>query len=237
VAPDVVAAPEPGRGPLVSSALYQSSIETLLQDLKAGNPVSYWEPTNIAIMICGFVCGMNYLHKKGFVHAELKPSDLVLDENYHLHITEIATHELEQAGIVISTQVIPPAYAAPEIYSYDEINMANADTKDLGKFQKADIFPVGVIMYEMLTGKRAFSPEKSAAELRRQTMGEERPKLPATVHEKVSKIIDRCWDKDQTKRPEIGEVLHELMSIEFKVFEGVDSARVMELATQWSQVD
>jgi serine/threonine-protein kinase len=180
-------------------------------------------------MICGLVCGVQYLHAKGFVHAELKPSDLLIDERYHLHITEIATHELERRGLVISSQVPSPAYAAPELYGYEDLET----DPEPPIYQKVDVFTIGVIIYEMLTGNRAFPPSLSAADIRRKTMGTDRPSLPASLNKDFAGLIGKMWEADHAKRPTIGEVVFEMQKAKWRLFDDVNMDAVMELASEW----
>ena len=103
-----------------------------------------------ALLIFSEICrGLKYAHDKGVVHRDIKPGNVLISWEGEVKLTDfgIATtmgeedDGLTQAGMTLGT----PAYMSPEQIS---------DTKNVDK--RADIYSMGVMLYEMLTGKKPF---------------------------------------------------------------------------------
>jgi serine/threonine-protein kinase len=97
--------------------------------------------TEIARQICA---GLAAAHERGVVHRDLKPANVMLDNAGKIRITDFGL-----AGIAASIQGADiragtPAYMAPEQLAGKEVTT------------KSDIYSLGLILYEILTGKRAF---------------------------------------------------------------------------------
>src|ERR1700732_2764605 len=97
--------------------------------------------TEIARQTCA---GLAAAHDRGVIHRDLKPANLMLHSAGKIRITEFGL-----AGIAASIQGTEvragtPAYMAPEQLAGKEVTI------------KSDIYSLGLVMYEVLTGKRAF---------------------------------------------------------------------------------
>jgi serine/threonine protein kinase len=92
--------------------------------------------------------GLGYAHERGVVHRDIKPSNLLVTREGRLKITDFGIAKLDsfqhtQTGVMIGT----PAYMAPERYFGGGID------------QRCDVYSVGVLCYELLTGRRPFGGE------------------------------------------------------------------------------
>ncbi len=92
--------------------------------------------------------GLGYAHERGVVHRDIKPSNLLVTRESRLKITDFGIAKLDsvkhtQTGVMIGT----PAYMAPERYSGGGID------------ERCDVYSVGVLCYELLTGRRPFGGE------------------------------------------------------------------------------
>jgi serine/threonine protein kinase len=151
-----------------------------------------------------------------------------------VYLTDYISFSLERLGLAFSSMVGSPIYAAPELYTLEDEPLDLGNPDDAIRFKPIDVYCLGLICYEILSGNKVFSPALSAAELRRKTMNnQERPQIPSCIKGDFGKIIERCWNSDPSKRPPIGEVWHNLEQKNFQILDGVDSDLVRERIAPW----
>jgi serine/threonine protein kinase len=115
-----------------------------------------------------------------------------------------------------------PNYNAPETYQLEDADFDIRKRKCISVLQRVDVFSVGLVIYEILTGEEVFSSELSVADLRRKTSSWDRPSIPGSMKREIEQLIERCWDSDPSKRPSIGEIWHIVRQMRFGIIEGVD---------------
>jgi serine/threonine protein kinase len=170
---------ENGR-PFLVTELLQG--ETLRQRLKRG-PVPLEQAQTWARQL---LAGLAAAHEKGLIHRDLKPGNLFITKDGWLKILDfgLATLTESDAGRVVGTI----GYMAPE------------QVRGLPVDQRADLFNFGLVLYEMLTGKRAFA-DISATETSYAIVVRETEPLPATVPLAPRRLVARCLEKDREQRP------------------------------------
>jgi hypothetical protein len=144
--------------------------------------------TEVARQICA---GLAAAHERGVVHRDLKPANVMLDGAGKIRITDFGL-----AGIAASIQGADiragtPAYMAPEQLAGREVTT------------KSDIYSLGLILYEILTGKRAFeaSTLPELIKLREQGTITNPSTLVRDLDPLIERVILRCLDNDPAKRP------------------------------------
>jgi serine/threonine-protein kinase len=138
--------------------------------------------------------GLAAAHDAGIVHRDLKPQNLLVGPNDHLYISDFGlakSLEATAAGLTRPGEFLgTPRYIAPE--------QVEGGTVD----HRVDIYAVGLILYEMLTGDTPFDAP-SAVELMMQRV-RERPKAPRTVvpdvPEDLDRVVMRCLERDPAAR-------------------------------------
>jgi tetratricopeptide (TPR) repeat protein len=170
---------EHGR-PFLVTELLQG--ETLRQRLARG-PVPLEQAQSWARQL---LAGLAAAHEKGLIHRDLKPSNLFITKDGWLKILDFGLAKLtgSDAGRVVGTI----GYMAPE------------QVRGLPVDQRADLFNFGLVLYEMLTGKRAFA-DISATETSYAIIVREPEPLPASVPASLRRLIERCLSKDREQRP------------------------------------
>jgi serine/threonine protein kinase len=95
-------------------------------------------------IIKGIAEGLKYAHSKNIIHADLKPANILITKDFEAKITDWGLSKLYGSEIIVKG--LTPLYAAPEQLdpSYGSID------------QRTDIFQLGIIFYELLTGKNPF---------------------------------------------------------------------------------
>ena len=148
-------------------------------------------PADKAVEIARQLCaGLAAAHAKGVLHRDLKPANIMLDGRGQVVITDFGlagvADQIRGAEIRSGT----PAYMSPEQIAGTEVTM------------RSDIYALGLVLYEVFTGKRAFAELKAGVA---QGHGDRTPSRPSSVVKDldpiVEKVILRCLETDPSSRP------------------------------------
>ena len=160
-------------------------------------------PRDVVRILHDVVDALAYAHQRGVVHRDIKP-DNILTSGMHALVTDfgvakalsasIPVHGGTSTGMAIGT----PAYMAPEQLAADPA----AD-------HRVDIYGVGLLAYELLTGSSPFSGTSPQA-----TLAAQLTQMPTAPHiaysdipEPLSRLIMQCLEKDANKRPASARLL------------------------------
>src|SRR4030095_9641152 len=161
-------------------------------------------PPEEAVAIIRQVCnGLEAAHAEGVVHRDLKPQNIMLDENGHAMVMDFGIAQsgpsggLTQTGAFVGT----PDYMSPE-----QALREDADAR-------SDIFSLGLIFYEMLTGKLPFESATMLESMFKRT--KERAISPAEIEQGIPKgandIVVKCLEIAKEKRYQsVTELLNDL---------------------------
>jgi serine/threonine-protein kinase len=142
----------------------------------------------IARQICA---GLAAAHDKGVLHRDLKPANVMIDGRGKVRITDFGLASLAGDVEGREIQIGTPAYMAPEQLVGKEVTL------------RSDIYALGLVLYELFTGKPAYKAE-SRDELRR-TVTQTTVTSPSShvgdLDQAVERVILRCLDKDPRARP------------------------------------
>jgi len=161
-----------------------------------------------AITIAKQICqGLAEAHRLGIIHRDLKPSNIFIDNEGNVRIMDFGIACSLQAkritgdGIMIGT----PEYMSPE----------QVEGKDVDP--KSDIYSLGIILYEMVTGRVPFEGDTPfTIGMKHKGETARNPKeFNAQIPDDFSRMIMKCLEKDRAKRYQIADdVLSELTKIE-----------------------
>jgi serine/threonine protein kinase/Flp pilus assembly protein TadD len=131
-------------------------------------------------------------HKKGIVHRDLKPQNIMIDKNGKAYIMDFGLAKAAQVQDVSAPGVIvgTPQYISPE--------QARGEKAD----QSSDIYALGTILYEMLTGKPVFEAKTTQGYFTKHLYEkpEDPSKLNPRIPQSLEKVILKCLEKDRSKR-------------------------------------
>jgi tetratricopeptide (TPR) repeat protein len=157
-------------------------------------------PAGKSISIAKQVCeGLVEAHRLGVVHRDLKPSNIMIDREGNARIMDfgiarsLKTKGLTSTGVMVGT----PEYMSPEQVEGKEID------------RRSDIYSLGVILFEMLTGKAPFSGETPySIAFKHKTEPPPDPKeMNVQIPEKLSRVILKCMEKAKEERYQKAEEL------------------------------
>jgi serine/threonine-protein kinase len=151
------------------------------------------DPQAVARLVATIARTIQHAHRKGMVHRDLKPSNILIDDSGQPLIADFGLvkrsgegSSLTASGALLGT----PAYMAPEQVSGDEASPA------------ADIYSLGAILYQMLTGRPPFRGG-TVAETLAQVL-EQDPLSPRRVRPAIPRELEficlKCLEKDPAKR-------------------------------------
>lgn len=153
-----------------------------------------------AIEITRQVCeGLAEAHKLGIVHRDLKPQNIMLDEDGNARIMDfgiarsLASKGVTGAGVMIGT----PEYMSPE----------QVEGKDVDG--RSDLYSLGIILYEMLTGRVPFEGDTALAIAMKHKaeLPQDPRKINPQIPESLTRLVLRCLEKNREKRYPTAEAL------------------------------
>ncbi len=149
-------------------------------------------PADKAIDITRRLCaGLAAAHSQGVLHRDLKPANIMIDGRGQVLIMDFGlagvAEQIEGSDIRSGT----PAYMSPEQLAGREVST------------RSDLYALGLVMYEIFTGKRPFDAGTLAelVRLREESRPAEISSLARDVDPAVERIILRCLDPDPASRP------------------------------------
>ena len=133
---------------------------------------------------------LDYIHNKGILHRDLKSSNVLISNEGQARITDFGIARLDSHATITSGMIGTPAYMSPE--------QAKGKLLD----QRSDIYSLGVILYEALTGHIPFMEENGLALIQR--IIHDTPALVNTYREDtppwLARIVHRCLEKNPSAR-------------------------------------
>ncbi len=161
-----------------------------LQDIVAGGAsLSLGQKLDISVQIAA---GLAYAHEHGVVHRDIKPSNIMVLRGTHVKIADFGIARMETAlwRTQVDRIIGSPLYMSPE----------QVQSHPVGP--PSDIFSLGIVLYQTLTGKLPFNGT-SANSVFYKIVNEEPPKpsaLNPEIPEMVDRIVARCLAKKPAER-------------------------------------
>jgi TolB-like protein/predicted Ser/Thr protein kinase len=157
--------------------------------------------TGKAVSIARQVCeGLQEAHRLGVFHRDLKPGNILIDKDGNARIMDFGiARSLKERGITGEGVIIgTPEYMSPEQVEGKEVD------------QRSDIYSLGVILYEMVTGRRPFEGDTplSVAVKQKTEAPPDPSQLSAQVPVSLGRVILKCLEKAREKRYQSAEELH-----------------------------
>ncbi len=185
--------------PYIVSELLEG--ETLRERMKDG-PLA---PSRVVDLALQITRGLAAAHDRGIVHRDLKPENLFVNNDGRMKVLDFGLAKLTQprfSGTDANGQGLPIVRTSPGLVMGTIGYMAPEQLRGEEADHRADIFALGVILYEMLAGARPFAGA-SAAETMSAILKEETPKLPSQIGTQspgLERVVHRCLEKKEQHR-------------------------------------
>lgn len=168
-------------------------LRTLLNDeVRNGNRKL---PIDRAIKITLGICdALDYMHKHGVVHRDLKPENVMVDDQDHIKLIDFGIAMKEDARRL--TFAGPsPMLGTPDYISPEQVKGHRGD-------QRSDIYALGAMLYEMLTGQPPFTGSNPLAVMNERVLADPKParKLNAEISPQLEEILCRALERDPRHR-------------------------------------
>jgi eukaryotic-like serine/threonine-protein kinase len=188
----------------------QGDLIYLVMDLKTGGNLAArirqksLTLAQILAIVAQISSALDYVHNSGIIHRDLKPQNILIDQNENIFIADFgiaklveARTSLTQSGVTLGT----PTYMPPEQWENNIID------------RRADIYALGVILYEMLLGKPPFVGETPSQVMYGHLLKPpppihiERPDLPSGLVDVIDKALAKNPNERFSSARELGHAL------------------------------
>lgn len=165
----------------------------IVAELIDGPSLSGWisggksKPVDAAKLIASVADGLHFAHTQGFVHRDIKPDNILIDERGNPKISDFGTAVSIEDDHAIQSGTLP--FMAPE-------QLANeCESPDI----RTDVYALGVVFYELLTGELPYKARNPAA-LREQILTE-KPAPPCSINPVIPKRLQNVCLRSLSKDP------------------------------------
>ena len=163
-----------------------------LDEVLKGEPLSIRRAVELIAKVARTV---HYAHEHGILHRDIKPGNILLDQNGEPHLTDFGLARLVEAESTVTRTLDvlgTPSYMAPE--------QAAGETTKLSK--ATDVYGLGAVLYQLLTGQPPFAGGTTYETIR--LLRDTEPRQPRQLNPKiprdVSTICLKCLEKDPKRR-------------------------------------
>jgi serine/threonine protein kinase len=139
---------------------------------------------------------MRHIHRHGVIHRDLKPTNILLDDDWRALIADFGWSRSVSATGLPTPHAGTPLYAAPEQREYG-----------VAYSNKVDVYSFGLVLYDIV-GNRPVFPTRRSGPL---------SDVPATFGPYMQGLIRRCWSVDPAGRPSFRDIFDEFVARGFDI--------------------
>ncbi len=167
-------------------------------------------PHDRAIRIAeGVLQALDYIHANGVVHRDLKPENIMVDENDHIKLIDFGIAS-DSSARRLTYANFTATLGTPNYISPEQVKGKRGDGR-------SDLYSMGVILYEMLTGKLPFTGPTPMAAMNDRLLNHPMPPTVAdpSVSPQLQEVLYRALERDPKNRyPNAHAFLHDLQHLD-----------------------
>lgn len=167
---------------------------------------NYFTSTQKYIILLGIAKGMHYLHTNGIINRDLKPGNVLLDENLYPLLCDFGISKIKNnfnTDFEMSTFCGTCCFMAPEIkcecYTY-----------------KIDVFSFAIIIYMVITDKHPRPSNITEYKYYDNVCEGYRPDLSSISNNMITDLIKNCWNANPSLRPTFSQIINQMSQNNFK---------------------
>jgi len=153
-------------------------------------------PIDRAVKIVLGICeALDYMHKRGVVHRDLKPENIMVGDDDEIKLIDFGVAMKEDARRLTFADPHSPTLGTPDYISPEQVKGQRGD-------QRSDIYALGIMFYEMLTGQVPFSGPNPFAVMNERVLNDPKParKLNTAISPQLQEILFRALERDPRHR-------------------------------------
>lgn len=207
---------------MIVTPLYKNTNLKTALDLRFANQPNSFNNTKIMCSLFGICSTLSFLHSKGVVHRDLKPQNILFDDDWYIVICDFGKSKFRVDGIWNTIGFIgSPKYAAPEA---NDTSLAETD-EDYDDL--IDVFSFGAILMDYFdpnhqilndTNKEYTSSQNLMMRLRKGARFTKPAKMPQNYYD----LYLKCCNQNSTLRPTFGSLAYEFQNNKDLLFPNVD---------------
>ncbi|KAK9064504.1 hypothetical protein SSX86_015886 [Deinandra increscens subsp. villosa] len=144
--------------------------------------------------------GLSYLHSKKIIHRDVKPENILIDNEYKIKLADFGESVFESIELLyMNGEIGTRGYMAPEVVS----------RKPYG--HKCDVYSFGICLWEIYCCEMAYTYDLD--NIPADIYKEMRPSIPVNCPRSLVRLMQQCWETNPRKRPEMKDVIIELEEI------------------------
>lgn len=189
---------------------YPALVNAFMENGALDEKLSVLTPTQKSKILFGVAVQMAYVHHVGVIHRDLKPGNILLDENWEPHISDFGTAKLmaseERMGHTASVGTV--IYSAPEVFDGDAYDA------------KVDVWSFGILVLQLITGKDPW-PRMEQRYITSELMARQAPPIDSSLSDELQGLLTGCLAATPEDRVSFKEIVTAMRNFDV-VVEGTD---------------